>query len=259
MSFRSGTRGSEAFPVGPVTLMTIVMGHFVHRAEPCGGHRTHGVTRGPTRPHPSITGAHDDPSYRPGDDRRRMPRIAAGAPALAGSIGTGVHRHLAVRTGTRVRLPRRRSSDRLGRPGELHPTRPGQPGEHDHPLLHAGPDPRLLRARTPDAVHDGRRRPDHRPVALYGSPTAANDVSFFAKTFHGPTPDFEAVFPLARSTTPTPRATAAAPQGPRPLTAGPARPTSTCSGPTPSPRRRTSCSSAPPWPRRRACRACPTS
>jgi len=32
-------------------------------------------------------------------------------------------------------------------------------------------------------------------VDSYGSPTAANDVNFFAKTFGGPTPDFEAVFP----------------------------------------------------------------
>ena len=35
-------------------------------------------------------------------------------------------------------------------------------------------------------------------VDSYGSPTAANDVSFFAKTFHGPTPDFELVFPLGK-------------------------------------------------------------
>jgi subtilase family serine protease len=32
-------------------------------------------------------------------------------------------------------------------------------------------------------------------VDSYGSPTAANDLNFFAKTFGGPTPDFEAVFP----------------------------------------------------------------
>jgi subtilase family serine protease len=32
-------------------------------------------------------------------------------------------------------------------------------------------------------------------VNSYGSPTAANDLNFFAKTFGGPTPDFEAVFP----------------------------------------------------------------
>jgi subtilase family serine protease len=35
-------------------------------------------------------------------------------------------------------------------------------------------------------------------VDSYGSPTAANDVAFFANTFHGPTPDFEAVFPLGK-------------------------------------------------------------
>ena len=33
-------------------------------------------------------------------------------------------------------------------------------------------------------------------VDSYGSPTAAQDVAFFAKTFNGPTPDFEAVFPI---------------------------------------------------------------
>ena len=33
-------------------------------------------------------------------------------------------------------------------------------------------------------------------VDSYGSPTAADDVAFFAQTFNGPTPDFEAVFPL---------------------------------------------------------------
>ncbi|GAA4483248.1 S53 family peptidase [Microbacterium panaciterrae] len=33
-------------------------------------------------------------------------------------------------------------------------------------------------------------------VDAYGSPTAANDVNFFAQTFGGPTPDFEAVSPL---------------------------------------------------------------
>jgi subtilase family serine protease len=33
-------------------------------------------------------------------------------------------------------------------------------------------------------------------VDSYGSPTAQNDVNFFASTFNGPTPDFEAVFPL---------------------------------------------------------------
>jgi len=33
-------------------------------------------------------------------------------------------------------------------------------------------------------------------VDAYGSPTAATDVAFFAKTFGGPTPDFEAAFPL---------------------------------------------------------------
>ena len=33
-------------------------------------------------------------------------------------------------------------------------------------------------------------------VDSYGSPTAAEDLAFFAQTFHGPTPDFEAVFPL---------------------------------------------------------------
>jgi subtilase family serine protease len=33
-------------------------------------------------------------------------------------------------------------------------------------------------------------------VDAYGSPTAANDVNFFAQTFGGPKPDFEAAFPL---------------------------------------------------------------
>ena len=33
-------------------------------------------------------------------------------------------------------------------------------------------------------------------VDSYGSPTAAEDVNFFAETFNGPTPDFEAAFPL---------------------------------------------------------------
>lgn len=33
-------------------------------------------------------------------------------------------------------------------------------------------------------------------VDAYGSPTAANDLTFFAQTFNGPTPDFEASFPL---------------------------------------------------------------
>lgn len=33
-------------------------------------------------------------------------------------------------------------------------------------------------------------------VDAYGSPTAANDLSFFAKTFGGPTPSFESAFPL---------------------------------------------------------------
>lgn len=35
-------------------------------------------------------------------------------------------------------------------------------------------------------------------VDSYGSPTAANDVNFFAQTFGGPAPDFEAVFPLGQ-------------------------------------------------------------
>ncbi len=35
-------------------------------------------------------------------------------------------------------------------------------------------------------------------VDAYGSPTAANDVNFFAKTFGGPTPNFEAAFPLGQ-------------------------------------------------------------
>lgn len=35
-------------------------------------------------------------------------------------------------------------------------------------------------------------------VDSYGSPTAAEDVNFFAQTFNGPTPDFEAVFPLGK-------------------------------------------------------------
>jgi subtilase family serine protease len=35
-------------------------------------------------------------------------------------------------------------------------------------------------------------------VDSYGSPTAANDVNFFAKTFNGPAPDFEAVFPQGK-------------------------------------------------------------
>jgi len=33
-------------------------------------------------------------------------------------------------------------------------------------------------------------------VDSYGSPTAVNDVTFFANTFHGPAPDVEAVFPI---------------------------------------------------------------
>jgi subtilase family serine protease len=33
-------------------------------------------------------------------------------------------------------------------------------------------------------------------VDSYGSPTAAEDLAFFAQTFNGPTPDFEAVFPI---------------------------------------------------------------
>lgn len=33
-------------------------------------------------------------------------------------------------------------------------------------------------------------------VDSYGSPTAAEDLNFFAETFDGPTPDFEAAFPL---------------------------------------------------------------
>jgi subtilase family serine protease len=33
-------------------------------------------------------------------------------------------------------------------------------------------------------------------VDSYGSPTAANDVAFFARTYGGPTPNFDAVFPL---------------------------------------------------------------
>ena len=35
-------------------------------------------------------------------------------------------------------------------------------------------------------------------VDSYGSPTAAEDVAFFAQTFGGPTPDFEASFPLGK-------------------------------------------------------------
>ncbi|MGB8649472.1 MAG: S53 family peptidase [Mycobacteriales bacterium] len=35
-------------------------------------------------------------------------------------------------------------------------------------------------------------------VDSYGSPTAASDLSFFAQTFGGPAPDFEAVFPLGK-------------------------------------------------------------
>jgi subtilase family serine protease len=33
-------------------------------------------------------------------------------------------------------------------------------------------------------------------VDSYGSPTAAEDVAFFARTFNGPAPDFEAAFPI---------------------------------------------------------------
>ena len=35
-------------------------------------------------------------------------------------------------------------------------------------------------------------------VDSYGSPTAAEDLRFFAQTFNGPAPDFEAVFPLGK-------------------------------------------------------------
>ena len=35
-------------------------------------------------------------------------------------------------------------------------------------------------------------------VDSYGSPTAENDVDFFAQTFNGPTPDFEAAFPQGK-------------------------------------------------------------
>ncbi|WP_155991995.1 S53 family peptidase [Nocardioides sp. URHA0032] len=35
-------------------------------------------------------------------------------------------------------------------------------------------------------------------VDSYGSPTAAEDLAFFAETFSGPTPDFEAVFPIGK-------------------------------------------------------------
>jgi subtilase family serine protease len=35
----------------------------------------------------------------------------------------------------------------------------------------------------------------------YGSPTAAEDLAFFAKTFNGPTPSFEQVFPIGRPNT----------------------------------------------------------
>ncbi|MEO7017713.1 MAG: S53 family peptidase [Leifsonia sp.] len=35
-------------------------------------------------------------------------------------------------------------------------------------------------------------------VDAYGSPTAANDLSFFASTYGGPTPNFDAVFPLGQ-------------------------------------------------------------
>jgi subtilase family serine protease len=38
-------------------------------------------------------------------------------------------------------------------------------------------------------------------VDSYGSPTAANDLAFFAKTFGGPTPSFEQVFPIGTPNT----------------------------------------------------------
>ena len=35
-------------------------------------------------------------------------------------------------------------------------------------------------------------------VDAYGTPTGANDLAFFAKTFNGPTPSYEAVYPLGK-------------------------------------------------------------
>ena len=32
----------------------------------------------------------------------------------------------------------------------------------------------------------------------YGTPTGAEDLAFFAKTFNGPTPDYEAAYPLGK-------------------------------------------------------------
>src|SRR5580765_8377375 len=124
---------------------------LTHRAEPCEGRRTHGVTRGPRGPTP------------PSREHTMTLRIglatvvagclglAAGAPALAGSTAP-------VSTGTSLSARAPESA--------FHAARARQPGEHDDPLLHARPDPRVLRAGPTDPLHYRRCRADHRPRRL---------------------------------------------------------------------------------------------
>jgi subtilase family serine protease len=57
----------------------------------------------------------------------------------------------------------------------------------------------------------------HQTVVLvdaYGSPTAASDLRFFAQTFGGPTPNFEAVFPLGSPDYSNPTGNGVAQSGP---------------------------------------------
>ena len=96
-------------------------------------------------------------------------------------------------------------------------------------------------------------------VDSYGTPTGAEDLAFFAKTFNGPTPDYEAAYPLGKPGYKDPPGKGSGTSGPTAADGWAGEATLTSSGPTPSPRRRTSCSSPRLRRRPRASRAFRTS
>ncbi len=124
--------------------------------------------------------------------------LAAGAPALAGTTTP-------VSTGTSLsaRAPESAFHAAGAAAGAADPascTRPAPDGRVSTTIHCYTPDQiRAFYGLAPltPATTDGAGQ----TIVLvdsYGSPTAANDVAFFAKTFNGPTPDFEAAFPIGK-------------------------------------------------------------
>ncbi|MEP6855927.1 MAG: hypothetical protein ABJA33_10695, partial [Pedococcus sp.] len=122
--------------------------------------------------------------------------LAAGAPALAGTTTP-------VSTGTSLSARAPESAFHAAGAGSADPascTRPAPDGRVSTTIHCYTPDQiRAFYGLAPltAATTDGAGQ----TIVLvdsYGSPTAASDVAFFANTFHGPKPDFEAVFPLGK-------------------------------------------------------------